>query len=547
MQSSTPSAPVRLQLAGTILSALALGLAAALVHSTGLGAFRALATLAAWGTGLGLSRVLPAWPWRLRPSLLVLLALIGTYWLWWPRAGRIAGATDQTLQLAAIACGSLAFVLQFALTYARKRAPEADSTGSAFLQLLAVAHLLVALAVLALLYFRLNWLTALEQILLGLVAALLLEFVLQAVFRFYQPKRLRHAGTPVGESVLLPILCGQTRPLHQLLAAFERNFGLRLSDAWLLRQVRLAAAPLLLLGGTGLWLSTGVTRVPVDASGVLSLRGEFLSPALPAGLHFHAPWPWGRVHLVRTGRVEEISLGFERDLAGPVLWNEPHFEGEQNLLVGSGEELLTVNVPVQYRIRDAVASLRRTADPRAALGTLGSRALLGLATGHNAFALMTTDRAAASAQLHQALQAACDRLGLGVEIIHVGLKDVHPPVAIAGAFQDVVSAEEEQVTLVDQARSYAVQAGGAAQVAAHLTRVEADTAAATRLALAAGEIARFLAPLDTWHAHPAVLAERLRLETLEATLAAVPRLYVVPEKTAGRTLSLGTLPTAPTR
>jgi len=128
--------------------------------------------------------------------------------------------------------------------------------------------------------------------------------------------------------------------------------------------------PLMLIGLLGAWGSTAVTRVPVDSEGVLVTQGEFQDVTLAPGLHFHAPWPWGRVELVPTTRVQELSLGFGRDLAGPVLWTEKHFEEEQNLLIGQGEELLTVNVPVHFRIRDAVAFARRTSNSHAALTAL---------------------------------------------------------------------------------------------------------------------------------------------------------------------------------
>jgi regulator of protease activity HflC (stomatin/prohibitin superfamily) len=297
----------------------------------------------------------------------------------------------------------------------------------------------------------------------------------------------------------------------------------------------------------GLWLSSGVTRVPVDSHGVLVERGAFAERALLPGLHFHAPWPWSRIVVVGTERVQEISLGFERDLAGPVLWSEKHFEGEQNLLVGQGEELLTINVPVHYRVRDAVAYLRRAGDARSALEALGYRELLGITTTHTSFGLMTNDRVEITQRLHRNLQAAADRLGLGVEIVFVGLKDVHPPVAVAPAYQDVISAEEQRVALVDLARTYVVQAGAAAQLSAMQVRLQAETTATERRLRARGESARFLAPLAAYHAQQEVFTTRRRLETLEAALADVRHLYLMPRETRNRsTIYLGLDPAAPT-
>ncbi len=520
--------------------ALSAGLTTWLARRTGLELFRALASLELWGAAVLALQALPPLPFRLRPTLTAAGAGTVAAWLWWPRTGFSTGATDANLTLAAGLCGALAFGWYFLAAYSGRalRGEPAPAPGPALLPPLArlstAAFAGVAGTLLIWLQFQRPWFAPAAHVLLAVLALLVFETLLRALGRLYQPERSRVRAPVFGESALLPALFGEAGPFHSLLGTLERNLGLKFAEAWLVRYLRALAAPLALLGLLGLWLGTGVTRIPVDSSGVLLVRGEVQAAALPPGLHCHRPWPWARLVAVPTGRVQEIALGFERDLAGPVLWAEKHFEGEQNLLVGAGEELLTFNVPVQFRIRDAVASLRRTADPAAALAALGSRQLLTLAIGHRAFGLMTTDRADLAAQLHASLQQESDRLGLGLEIVFVGLKDVHPPVPVAPAYQDVVSAEEERATLVDEARSQAVSTLGTARIAANLTRVQADAAATARLARTAGETARFLAPLATWREHPAEFGLRLRLESLEAALAGVPRLEIIPAGTAAR-------------
>jgi regulator of protease activity HflC (stomatin/prohibitin superfamily) len=519
---------------------------AVFARQTGLNLFAALACLTTWATLAATASLVPRLPFRLRETVLVLLATgiaATTVRFALPRALAPGGATDLTLQAAAVLLSVAAFALHFLATYAthlKRETPDATLTiATPFARLLAAAFALVVVALLSRLYLRRNLFGPVESVLLVTTLVLAAETFLAFILRLYQPARLRAASAlGFGQSLLLPALFGEAGPLRSLAATLEKAFGVNLADAWLLRLARALAAPLLLLFALGLWASTAVTRVPVDSRGVLILRGEFQPAALAPGLHLHAPWPWARVALVATERVQEIALGYERDLAGPVLWAEKHFEGEQNLLVGRGEELLTFNVPIHYRIRDAVAFLRHTSDPRAALATLGYRELLTLAGTHTAFGLMTTDREAIAAALHTRLQAAADRLALGLELTFVGLKDVHPPVAVAPAYQDVISAEEERSAVVDQARTYAVDTLAAARVTATTNRLAATALATARRARATGESARFLAPLPTYRAHPGVFQTRVRLETLEAALADLRALYVVPA--GARHLYLGT-------
>ena len=501
---------------------------------TGLPFCRALALLALWCALVALACGLPRLPFRLRGLLLALGAVTVVAipaWLQFRARNAFGGATVAALQLATVVFAGLGFLLYFLGAYAahagRERKDPAPEALGPLARLLAGAHALSIGVLLANLYLERTWFRPLAFGLACVALALMAEAALQGLVQLYQPRRLR-SGAILGRGVLAPALFGRSGPLRELGGTFERTFGVRLADAWLARFTRSLAAPLALLGLLGPWLSTAVTCVPVEGRGVLLVRGEFREPALPPGLHVHAPWPWAGVVVVPTGRVQELALGFERDLAGPVLWAEKHFEGEQNLLVGQGEELLTINVPVHYRVRDAVSFLRHTGDARAALESLGYHELLGITATHTAFGLMTSDREEVTTRLRAGLQSAADRLGLGLEIVFLGLKDVHPPVPVAPAYQDVVSAEEQRVSLLDQARAYAEQTLAGARVASTQARLQAESAATARLARAGGDTARFLAPLATWKQHPGVLGTRLRLEAVEAALADIRQLYVVP-------------------
>lgn len=533
--SADTTRPRALVLAFALVFGVSAALSLVLARRTGILVFAALGELSLWALVVSVVNILPRLPFRLGAVLrgLGVLAIVATAtWLYFLRVPVYTGATDSLLQLITVGLAILAFAFHFLATYGAHVGRETPfaviSAIVPMARLLAAAIALLVAALLARLYAQRNWLHPVEIALNIAAAALMFETLLHSLARLYQPARLRAQDNIFGRSVFLPALFGESGPLRSLASTTEKTFGVKLGDTWLVQLARTLVAPFVLLGIVGLWLSTAATRVPVDSRGVLVQRGAFGSESLPPGLHFHAPWPWGRVIVVPTERVQEIALGFERDLAGPVLWAEKHFEGEQNLLVGQGEELLTINVPIHYRVRDAVSYVRRASDARAALESLGYRELLALTTSHTSFGLMTSDRVEITSKLHANLQAAVDRLGLGIEIVFVGLKDVHPPVAVAPAYQDVISAEEQRLALADFARTYAVQATVAAQVSATQIRLQSESTAKDRRARAAGESARFLAPLAAYHAQPEVFVTRRRLETLDAALGDLRQLILVP-------------------
>jgi regulator of protease activity HflC (stomatin/prohibitin superfamily) len=515
-----------------------------LAKTTGLPFLRPLAMLAGWIVVVTASGFLPKFRYGLRwiaglAALAFAIWLPGRYYL--PGHALFSAVPDDSLRLMMVAFGVAAFLIHFLATYGgRLREGDDDAFLDALVpleRLMAASLALCVGAIAGQLYLQKFWLRTLEVSLAFILIALLLETVLRMLARLYQPKRLRQPFQ-AGGSLFLPAIFGQAGPLRSLSITLEKTFGVKLGDAWLIVLERNLLAPFTFFLLLAIWLSTGLTRVPVDAEGVLAMNGAFQTVPLKPGLHAHSPWPWGKVTIVPTSKIQELSLGFEQDLSGPILWAEKHFIGEQNVLVGQGEELLTFNVPVLFRIKSPVDFLTRTSDPVASLAALGDRELLMLSGQHSSFQLMTTDRDEVADALHRKLQADCDALRLGIEIVFVGLKDVHPPVEVAPAFQDVVSAEEQKLSLIDQARTYSVLTGADASILAFQARSQSDSASTERSSKAKGESSRFLAPMATWKATPEVLSARLKLETLEEALRPVRQLFLVPAGAHQRTTFL---------
>ena len=88
---------------------------------------------------------------------------------------------------------------------------------------------------------------------------------------------------------------------------------------------------------------------------------------------------------------------------------------------------------------------------------------------------MTTGSGRAAEELQKRIQAAADKLDLGVKIIYVGFSAVHPPAEAASAFEDVLKAERR----ADRTRYEAE-----AEANRTLGQVAGDPVAALELALA---------------------------------------------------------------
>ena len=348
---------------------------------------------------------------------------------------------------------------------------------------------------------------------------LMIDAWIRAGMAAFQPRALRAEAAPLGGSLAMEILFRRGNPWDALIHHVETSFGVKVGNGWILPFLRQTIAPVILLGILLGWASTCFTAVPTQSHGVRVRWGRYLTPALEPGLYMTWPWPAETIEIVPTERVEQISLGFEHDMGGPMLWTETHYEGEQNLLVGNGEELLSISVPVYYRISDPLAYLKTTTNAREALINLAYRQLLAVTEARDSFRVMTVDRQELSRALKQSLQREVDRMHLGLEIVYVGLKDIHPPVAVAPAFQDVVSAEEQKLADLHEAAAYHFQTMAEAGQQANRLRTAADAMFKQRTAQAEGESARFVMLATADAANTNLFRLRLQLETLEQALA----------------------------
>jgi regulator of protease activity HflC (stomatin/prohibitin superfamily) len=450
--------------------------------------------------------------------------------------------------LSALGAAGLAFLATFL------RAGGVASAPAGFipaLRLLAGLHGVIALAAAARLFAEVNLDRFLLPLLLLVLGVLLVEALLGLFLGSFRRAPVAQADEPsaarppLGHSLLLDALATWRHPLDLVVERLQSGLGVRLDTSWIHQFLRRRLAWITAAGLGALWLSTSLTVVPPDSQGVRLRLGRIDGPALPPGLHASLPLPFGRVELVPVARVQELTLGFADDLGGAILWSRKHYEGEQNLLVGDGTELLTINVPIHYRIADAVLRTRASRDPAELLRGVAETRLVGLAVTRDAYRLMLGERAALAAELHRAIQADLDALHSGIEVVWLGFKDIHPPVEVTPAYQEVVSALDERETFALQAHAARAASLPAARQESARTRTEAEASGRERSLLAAADQAplRALASLP-----PGALAgwrEVRHLEALETVLPRLRSLVVTSESATPEAATLDLRPPTP--
>lgn len=467
-------------------------------------------------------------------------------WLAWGSPDTLSALTTDGLRLLAILSALGAALAAFLASYLRAVGgdqPAADS-GFAFgaaLRALVLLAAVLALATTTRLFAQVNLDRVLVPLLLLVLASLLLEgLCAQAIALFRRPAAATSApGTSerlpaaLGRSLLLDAFGSMRHPLDLAVERLQSGLGVRLDTSWIHQFLRRRLGWIAASALGALWLTTVFTVVPAESRGVRLHLGRIDGEALPPGLHRSLPWPFGRIELVATERLRELTLGFDDDLGGAILWSRKHYEGERNLLVGGGAELLTINVPIHYRVTDPLLQVRSARDPETLLRSVAEACLVRLAVTRDAYRLMLGERAELATRLHTDIQHELDALRSGIELVWLGFKDIHPPVEVTAAYQEVVGALDERETAILQARAERAATVPAARQKAARLRIQAEAAGRERALLAAADQApvRSLAALP---AHTQAGWREVRhLEALEDVLPRLRSLVVTPESAPG--------------
>ena len=383
-------------------------------------------------------------------------------------------------------------------------------------------------------------------VLLGLAG---LETLLNLIFEIYRPRVRGKVERLVYESRLLGLLAQPEGIFSTAAHALDYQFGFKVSETWVYRFLERALAWLILIQFIVLVVSSCFVFVGPGEEALLERWGR---PAradslLQPGLHLKLPWPIDKVYRFRTEEVQSFTIGLEGeeddDHGNTITWAVRHEEKPLNLMVSARDtsipatntnavdgggvpaDLLTVGIPVQYQIKDIRAYAYNYIDSGEVLKNIATREVVRYLVGVDLFDIMSSGKASASADLQRLVQERADELKLGVQILLVGLEDIHPPQQVAAAFENVNGAQQEREAKVREAEGYAARRRALAQGEAVREVRQAEAYQKERVATARAQAERFKSQMMAFNAAPEVYRQRAYLQNwMTATNA---RIYVV--------------------
>lgn len=378
-----------------------------------------------------------------------------------------------------------------------------------------------------------------------------LETLLGLVLEIYRPRVKGQIARPLYENRLVGVLAQPETLVTTAAQALDYQFGFKVSETWFYRFFERALGWLLLLQAGVLLLSSCFVVIEPGEEALLERFGRLVSgrEVLEPGLHFKWPWPVDRVHRVRTAEIHTLHIGFAPEEHGAshaeettIVWTLPHGK-EENFMVANREtpraevaaaetrkvppvSLVTVNIPVQYRIRSLRDWAYRHEDADALLQQLATREIVRYLVSADLNEIMSRGRSEAANTLREHIQRAADRFQLGVEILFVGLQGIHPPVKVAPDYEKVVGARHKKEAKILEARAHEIRtntlAGAHSFALTH--RAEAERLQVEQTALA--RAAAFTNQLPAFAAAPSVYQQRAYARMFAAATAPA-RKYVL--------------------
>ena len=222
----------------------------------------------------------------------------------------------------------------------------------------------------------------------------------------------------------------------------EQNTGISMRSLWSIRLIR-TAVPYAVMGvALVLWLSTGIIYVGSQSQGALYRFGRLAPEPLEPGLHFTLPWPLDKTDIYDVTSGRKLTIGYQTADNKDNLWTQGHTE-EYQLLLGGGNELVSLNLIIEYRIEDLEKYLKCSSSPESLLESAAYERVTDHTINTDLASMLETNRAIFSAHFESELRERIKTYDTGLAVVSVIVENIHPPTEVADIYERMLAVNVE--------------------------------------------------------------------------------------------------------
>ena len=230
------------------------------------------------------------------------------------------------------------------------------------------------------------------------------------------------------------------------------------------------------------------------------------------------PYPFETHEIVNVAQIRSVEIGRGNAMSDASM-------KDASVITRDGD-IVDVRVAVQYQVKSASDYLFRTADPDLSVTQAAQAAVREIVGARSTESVIAGNRDSIRAPLMQAIQRALDRYRSGLAVTSVTVQSIEPPAAVQSAYADAVRAQQERARAKAEAQTYAGQILPGAKEQAQRTIDDAKAYAARVESQAQGDAERFKQVYAQYAKAPAVVRERMYLETMRDIYANTTKVFV---------------------
>ncbi|APE30040.1 HflK protein [Halomonas aestuarii] len=261
---------------------------------------------------------------------------------------------------------------------------------------------------------------------------------------------------------------------------------------------------LLIVVALAIWAASGFYLVDQSERGVVLRFGKFQEVVTP-GLQWNPPLI-DDVRMVNVTRVRSLT--------------------QTQSMLTQDENIVSVEISAQYQVADPRSYVLNVRNPELSLENALDSALRHVVGGTDMIDILTSGREILGSSVNSRLQSYLDSYGTGILLQTLNVESTAPPDPVQDAFDDVIRAREDRQRTINQALAYANAVIPAAQGQAQRLVEQGQGYRESVVAEAEGQASRFNALLTQYQDAPAIMRERLYLDTMSEVYGETAKVMV---------------------
>ena len=250
---------------------------------------------------------------------------------------------------------------------------------------------------------------------------------------------------------------------------------------------------------SGMLLYSSVYIVDEQENGVVLRFGAHVATLQP-GLSVRFPRPIERVYKVNVNRVQRFT--------------------HDSIILTQDENIIQVAVAIQWRIGNPEEYLFNVREPEETLRQVVESSVREVIGKSKLDYVLTEGRREVAIIQRELIQNILRDYKSGLLVVGVEMQQAKPPEQVKAAFDDAITAREDEKRLVNEAEAYRNDVLPRARGAAARLSEESEAYKLRAIARAEGEADRFRQLYEAYSRAPKVTRQRLYLESMEEVFAA---------------------------